>query len=125
MWRRLASGVLLLIGLLLLILGATWKHFYSPQSYWTAEQAKEYAEAQVALKAVATSGVRRTSELDDPKLAEARARFEKSAAELERAVAARQWSGLVIGGVGIVAVAAGIFLYLTRPAGSPELSSPQ
>src|SRR5947209_10915809 len=96
MVRRVTVFISLTAGVALIILGATWKYWHSPQILWSAEQATEYTDAWRALKVAATSGVRRPDPSTDPKLAAAQARFDAINTKLEHAKALNSYAGLIL-----------------------------
>jgi len=103
--RQIAAVLLLTIGVVLLLLGVTWKHWHSPTSFWSKEQAAEYTDAWRALKATATSGMRAGDPNSNPKLAAAQARFDAIKSKLEHARTLNDYSGtaLIVTAIGLIA----------------------
>jgi hypothetical protein len=118
MTRKVLVVTALLAGLVLIVLGATWKYWHSPQSLWSKEQATEHSAAWRNLKITATSGVRRGDAATDPKLAAAQARFDKINSELEHAKTMHSYAGLIFIAVGIIVVA--ISAWTLLPQATPE-----
>jgi hypothetical protein len=102
--RQIAVTLLLTIGAVLLLVGATWKYWHSPQSFWSRQQAAEYTEAYRALKVAATSGVRPGDPDSSPKLATAQARFAAIKSELDHARTLNDYTGtaLIVGAIGLI-----------------------
>ncbi|HVT26730.1 MAG TPA: hypothetical protein VHE81_01820 [Lacipirellulaceae bacterium] len=73
---------------------------------WSRDQAREYTEAYLALKAATAEGPRPASRSDDAKLVAAKARFNKSEEQLNRAAALNDYAGtaMVVAGVGLIAL---------------------
>jgi hypothetical protein len=115
MMRLAIVAALVLVGLALLILAATWGDAVSNQAYWSDAQAKEYTDASAALKAAAMSATRVSQQENDPELSAARARFDSISADLDRAIAARDRGGILFLVTGIVALLLGAIVFITRP----------
>src|SRR4051794_30312636 len=102
--RKIAVILLLTFGVILLALGLTWKHWHSPQNFWSKEQATEYTDAWRALKVVATSGQRAGDPNSNPKLAAAQARFDAIKSKLDHARTMNDYSGtaLIVTAIGLI-----------------------
>jgi hypothetical protein len=120
MLRQSFVVALLVAGIALVLLGATWSYWHTPQMLWSPEQAKEYNEAWRALKATATGGVRRGDPNTDPKLAAAQARFDAIDKKLELAKAANSRCGLILVAAGALLIAVSIWLYSSRTPAKPS-----
>src|SRR5262245_48345916 len=103
--RRIAVVLSLIVGLILVVLGATWKYWHTPKMLWSSEQANEYTAAWHDLKVAATSGVRAVDSAHDPKLGAAQARFDAIKAQLDRARAMNDYTGTILIAVGAVIIA--------------------
>jgi hypothetical protein len=103
--RQIVTVLSLIVGIVLLLLGATWKYWHSPQMLWSKEQATEYTDAWQALKVAATSGQRRADPATDPKLAAAQARYDTIKAKLDRAIAFNDYTGTTLATVGTIFIA--------------------
>jgi hypothetical protein len=117
MLRKTFLLIGLLVGVVLVGLGATWRYWISPQTFWTAEQAKEYTDAWIALKSAATSGVRRADPKSDQNVAAAQARFDKSQAALDKAVGLRDHAGTYLSVAGCCLVIACAWMLWSNPDG--------
>jgi hypothetical protein len=117
--RQVGAVVLLIVGVAVVALGATWKYWHSPQSLWSREQANEYTEAWRTLKIAATSGVRPGDPKTDPKLAAAQARFDAIKAKLDSAIAVHEHTGMVLTAAGAAIVIAGAWLLWSRARSIP------
>jgi hypothetical protein len=116
--RQITAILLLATGAVLLVLGVTWNHWHSPQTFWSKEEATEYTDAWRALKAAATSGIRAADPKSDPKLAAAQARFDTIKAKLDHARTLNDHAGTVLTAVGIGLIIGGGLLYrsTSKPA---------
>ncbi len=112
MLLRVVAILLVLLGAAMLMVGVAAKHFFSPKSYWTDQQAKEYVAASTALKTAATGSIRPPSAELDPKLVAAQQRFEKIQAELNSAITRRDYTGVALGVCGAAVFAAGVVVFL-------------
>lgn len=120
MARRVIVFLLSLSGTALLVLGATWSHWHSPQMLWSREQANEYTDAWRALKAAATSGLRPADPKTDPKLAAAQARFDAISAKLQRARAYNDYTATVLCVFGVALALAGGWFHWSRDRSTPS-----
>src|SRR5262245_57561958 len=100
MLQRTIAVALVMIGAALIIVGVNAKRFFSPQSYWSEQQAKEYVAASTALKNAATGSIRQPSAAKDPKLVAAQQRFHRIQVELDSAISHRDYLGVVLGAAG-------------------------
>jgi hypothetical protein len=92
-------------GVGMLLVGLVWKSATSPETFWTAEQAKEFEAASAALHATRDEAGHSHAVPSD----EARQRFALISAELERARYARDELGPLLTKLGLAtAVAFGI-----------------
>jgi predicted negative regulator of RcsB-dependent stress response len=114
MVQKIAIIVTLAIGVLLTALGVTWRYWHSPQMIWGRQDAKEYTDAYMALKATAGEAGRRPDSSSTGKLAANRARFDEMKTKLDRARAVDGYAGMVLSIVGIVSVAISAWLLLPR-----------
>jgi hypothetical protein len=107
--RQLGAILLSASGLVILLLGATWARWHSPQSFWSKEQAAEYTSAWRELKAAATSKTRLPDAASDPTLSAAQARFDAIKTKLDHARTLNDHTGtaLIVTGVGLI-VAGGL-----------------
>ena len=112
MAQRIIAIGLILGGAAMIVVGIASKRFFTPQSYWTEQQAQEYVAASTALKTAATGSIRQPSAEHDPKLVAAQQRFDKIQAELDSAIARRDYTGVTLGAGGIALSAAGLVLFL-------------
>jgi hypothetical protein len=112
MLQRTIAIVLILVGAAMIVVGANAKRFFTPQSYWSNQQAKEYVDASTALKSAATGTIRQPTADKDPKLAAAKQRFDKIQAELDSAIAHRSYTGILLGTSGAVLLAIGVGVFL-------------
>jgi hypothetical protein len=101
--KQIVIIVLLIVGVVLLLLGATWKHWHSPQMMWSKEQATEYTSAWLALKGAATSGLR-GADPKDPKFIAAQERYNAIKTKLDRAIAFNDNTGTALVAVGAVII---------------------
>jgi hypothetical protein len=108
--KQLIAIILIMVGLALLILGATWHYWHSPKLFWSAQQAKEHEDAWRALKGIATGGIRRADAASNANYAAARARFEMSESQLTRATALNNYTGNVFVVLGIGLTASGAWI---------------
>lgn len=116
--RRTATVFSLIVGVIVMLLGATWKYWHSPETLWSPEQAKEYTTAWRDLKAAATSGVRVPDPAHDPKLVAAQARFDAIKIQLDHARAMNDYTGpaMIAAGAVIIAISARLLLSETSSA---------
>ena len=116
--RQIAVILLSAIGILLLVLGMTWKQWHSPQTFWSKEQAAEYTDAWRALKVAATSGVRAADPNSDPKLAAAQARFDAIKTRLDHARTFNDHTGtaLIVTAIGLIVGAGLLYRSNSKPA---------
>ncbi len=114
MFRNSLVVLCLVGGVGMVVAGIAWKHLVPAGSYWSADQAGEYIEATRALKAAAMREDRRADDPPDSQLTAAQTRFDDIKSDLDRAIAARKYSGtlLAIGGVVLVVVA--VWLHQSR-----------
>jgi hypothetical protein len=122
--RSIAVILLSTIGVVLLLLGVTWKHWYPPQSIWSKEQAAEYTDAWRALMAVATSGVRAGDPDSNPKLAAAQSRFDAIKTKLDHARTLNDYTGtaLIVTAITLIAAAGLVYRSNTeKESGKSEL----
>jgi hypothetical protein len=103
---------LVLVGAVLLAAGIGAKRFFPPQSYWSDEKAHEYVAASTSLKTIATGSIRVPSPASNPSLAAAQERFDRIQAELDRAVARRNYTTVALEAGGAVLSAVGVALFL-------------
>jgi hypothetical protein len=108
--RQIAVILFSIIGIVVVLLGMTWKHWHSPQNSWSKEQAAEYTDAWRALKIVATSGVRPGDPKSNPKLAAAQARFDTIKSKLDHARTFNDHAGAVLIIIGAAVLAGVIFI---------------
>jgi hypothetical protein len=122
MVRKVIVTVSLISGVVLLLLGATWKYWHSPKSVWTKEEAHEYSEAARLLKLSATSRRVRGDVETDPKLAAAQARYDAIQAKLDRAIAFHDYAGVGMAALGaaITAVATWLLWLRSKSAANPN-----
>jgi hypothetical protein len=111
---RLLAIVLFTMGAALIVVGVGATSFFSPQSYWSDEKAQDYLDASTALKVAATSSIRRPSPDSDPELAAAQARFNELQAELDRAIARKNYTGVALGAGGATLAAVGVVVLILR-----------
>src|SRR3954465_7424252 len=109
--RSIVIVLLLTVGVIFLLLGATWKHWHPPQSVWSKEQAAEYTNAWHELKMAATSGVRPGDPNSNPKLAAAQARFDSIKTQLEHARTINDYTGTALIGAAIGLIASSALIY--------------
>jgi hypothetical protein len=116
--RQIAVILLSAMGIILLVLGVTWKQWHSPQTLWSKEQAAEYTDAWRALKAAATSGIRAGDPNSDPKLAAAQARFDAIKAKLDHARTLNDHTGtaLIVTAIGLIVGAGLLYRSNSKPA---------
>src|SRR5262245_35238412 len=119
---RVVALLLVLLGAAMMITGVMAKRLFTPQSYWSDEQAKEYVAASTALKNAATGSIRQPSANTDPKLVAAQQRFNKIQAELDSAIAHRSYTGVILGGVGVVLFAVGVGTFLNAKPAKRDLA---
>jgi hypothetical protein len=120
MLQRIIAIVVMVVGATLIIVGVNAKRFFSPQSYWSDQQAKEYVAASAALKTAATGTIRLPSAENDPKLIAAQQRFDKIQAQLDSAVSRRDYTGVILGAGGAILVVVGLAVFLTARPGTRE-----
>jgi hypothetical protein len=98
------------VGFCLLGLGLAWDRLVSPKAYWTPDQAREYAAAQLEMHA---KSHQHTGDAEK-EMAVARERFEKIGRQLERARSSRKRTGTLFLAAGIVFLVAGVVLQLAE-----------
>ena len=117
--RRWASLLFLVgacIGVVLVIVGVAWKSFTAPETFWSDEQAKEFAAASDAMHAQ-TAEAQEHGSSEDADTAAARDRLARIQGELERARYARDDMGPLLTRIGLVAaIAFGVGYLVSRDA---------
>jgi hypothetical protein len=118
--RQITTILLSAVGTALLVLGATWARWHSPQTFWSKAQAAEYTSAWRELKAAATGRGRVPGQQSDPKLAAAQARFDAIKTELDHARTLNDYTGtaLIVTGIGLIV--AGGLLYRSSNKAADE-----
>jgi hypothetical protein len=111
MLRAIFAILLVLLGIATIGIGVRWKVVFPPQSFWSDAQAREYAEASVALKTTASRPDRPPDQTDDTELASARVRFNKIKGDLDRSIQHREYGGILLAAGGVLLLIAGAAIY--------------
>jgi hypothetical protein len=110
MKSRFLVPSLVLAGFCLLAIGFAWDRIVPSSAYWKADQAKEYAEAQLDMH---TKSHQHGANAEQ-EMAAARERFAKISQQLERARSSRTRFGTLFLTAGILLCLAGVGLHFAQ-----------
>jgi hypothetical protein len=127
MIRRVLVPVIVASGVGLSVAGASWKHWFPPQSYWSQEKARQLVDTSTKLHAMqdgqhgAEKGAAHSvPAIDTTALAAVKQQYESLQNELDRARSARNRTGLYVGALGLALVVLGILIFVKTPPPDPS-----
>jgi hypothetical protein len=102
MTLRIAVIALGIVAVMLIVLGATWKWFHPPESYWSKEQAQALVDAFGAVHAAEDAGPHGPNDPGGVAFMAARRHYDAVQNELEQARTARDLAGRYLAIAGFV-----------------------
>jgi len=117
MTRRFILSTFGVLAIVLVIVGATWKWIYPPESYWSPEQAQALVDAFTEVHQAEDAGAHGPNDPGAADFLAARRRYDTIKDELNQARSARDQTGkyFTIAGLSLLIVTYGLWRFWAPP----------